>query len=154
MPRTLVPGAICSCQEAGRHSRHPLGYGVNGLLCTELIDTKLHTGRDTDASPSKYNLVMLAHCKCNSLMQRSSRLSSVCLSVCLSSPHQISKTKRDRHEISSPSQEIRVNKQEYNVTFCSAEKKKERKNMMARYYYRFSQHRDHLQWRLVLGYYS
>ena len=22
------------------------------------------------------------------------------------------------------------------------------------YYYRFSQHRDHLQWRLVLGYYS
>ena len=23
-----------------------------------------------------------------------------------------------------------------------------------RYYYRFSQHRDHLQWRLVLGYYS
>ena len=129
MPGTLVPGAlcipgaICSCQEAGRHSRHLPGcHGVNGSLCTELIDTKQYTCRDTDASRSKYNLVRLAHCKCKSLMQRSSRLTS----VCLSSPRQISKTKRDRREISSPSQEIRVTKQEYNVTFCSG-KKKERK---------------------------
>jgi len=67
----------------GTESRHPLGCrGGNGLLCTELIDTKLYrpTCRDTDASRSKYNLVRLAHCKCKSLMQQSSRLSSVCLS--------------------------------------------------------------------------
>jgi len=49
-----------------------------------------------------YLLVRLAHCKCKSLMKRSSRLSSVCLSLFLSFPRQISKTKRDRREISSP----------------------------------------------------
>jgi len=38
-------------------SRNPLGcHGVNGSLCTELIDTKLYTCRDADASRSKYNL--------------------------------------------------------------------------------------------------
>jgi len=62
-------------------SRRLLGCGGgNGSLCTELIDTKLYTCRDADASHSKYSL---AHCKCKSLMQRSSRLLSVCPSVCL-----------------------------------------------------------------------
>jgi len=49
------------------------------------------------------------------------------LFVCLSNPRQISKTKRDRREILSPSQEIRDTKQEYNVTFCSGEKTKNEK---------------------------
>ena len=53
-PRTLVPGAICSCQELDNtESRHPLDWhGKNVSLCTELIDTKLYrpTCRDADAS--------------------------------------------------------------------------------------------------------
>jgi len=50
----------------------------------------------------------ITHCMCKSIMQRSSRLS-----VCLSVSRQISKTKQDRREISSPSYEIGVAEQEY-----------------------------------------
>jgi len=53
-PHTCSWHTVCSwryLQLPG--SRHPLGCrGVNGSLCTELIDTKLYrpTCRDTDAS--------------------------------------------------------------------------------------------------------
>ena len=38
-------------------------------------------------------IIRLAHCKCKSLKK---------WSLCLSVPHQISKTKQDKHEILSP----------------------------------------------------
>jgi len=130
MPALLFLVLSADARKLGdTESRHPLGcHGVNGLLCTELIDTKLYrpTCRDVDASRSKYNLVRLSHCKCKSLMQRSSRLSSVCLSI----PRQISKTKGDMHEISSPLEEIGVTKQEYDAIFCIRKKKKKYDNMV------------------------
>jgi len=60
---------------------------------------------------------MLARLKCESLIKRSPRLPVVCLSVCLSAPRHISKTKPDRHEMSSPLWEIGVAEQEYDVIF-------------------------------------
>jgi len=54
-----VPGAICSCQEAGFGDTADTGWAAAAgmarcAVCTELIDTKLYrpTCRDTDASRS------------------------------------------------------------------------------------------------------
>ena len=63
-------------------------------------------------------VIRLVHLQCESLLF--SVAPSVCLSVCrLSVPRQISITKRDRREVSSPLQEIRVRDQEYDVRFCT-----------------------------------
>jgi len=68
-------------------------YGIYGHQITDCRFVKLGEERQFVKK-----IIRLAHCKCKSLMQRPSRLSSVCLSV----PRQISKTKRDRREISQP----------------------------------------------------
>jgi len=63
--------------------------------------------------------IRLAHLHCESLFFSCHvcRLSSVC---CLSIWYHISKTKRDRRQISSPLHEIGVAEQEYDVRFCTA----------------------------------
>ena len=85
-----------------------------------LLDHASYSSDQTTASPpasrgslsyrywlshtGKAALIRLAHCNYKSLLFWSPRLSSVCLSV----PHQISKTKRVRREISrSPSKNMR-----------------------------------------------